>query len=207
MKNAKKIHIVDYGLGNIASVVNMFKKLGVGTVVTSDPKELLKSDKVLLPGVGAFGAAMGRIDTSSLTDILKEKAIIHQVPFLGICLGMQLLASGSEESPGVQGLGLIPGNTLRFPQRRKLKVPHMGWNYVSVVNPNNLTKGILPDSRFYFVHSYRVVVENPDSRMLATSYGNYFDSGICNGNIFGVQFHPEKSHKFGAALLRSFAEI
>jgi len=201
------VTIVDYGMGNIGSLVNMFRRIGVQSEVASDLRAINLASKIILPGVGAFGAAMGRIDDLGLREALRAKALEEQIPFMGICLGMQLLTRSSEESPGVKGLDLIPAETLRFPRFQELKVPHMGWNNVTVTHQTALTHLIPPEPRFYFVHSYYVKAEDPTDVVLRCHYGQDFDAGLNRGNIFGAQFHPEKSHKFGMALLKGFAEV
>jgi glutamine amidotransferase len=200
--------IVDYGMGNIGSLVNMFKRIGVATTVTAAPGEIARASKLLLPGVGAFDAAMTRIEQGGLLDVLQQKAMVERVPVLGVCLGMQLLTRGSEEGSR-PGLGWIPGLARRFrsdPQA-PLKVPHMGWNEVSRAASSPLTADLLPDSRFYFVHSYYVRVEDERHSILKTRYGVEFDAAVQRDNVFGAQFHPEKSHKFGLRLLESFARL
>lgn len=201
------VTIVDYGMGNIGSLINMFRRIGVQSEVVSDLRAIERARKIMLPGVGAFGAAMERIDALGLRSLLRAKALDEQIPFMGICLGMQLMTRGSEESPGVKGLDLIPADTLRFPPASGLKVPHMGWNEVSVNTPTALIAPLPPEPRFYFVHSYYVKADNPADVMLRCHYGQDFDAGLNRGNIFGAQFHPEKSHKFGMALLKGFAEV
>lgn len=201
------ITIVDYGMGNLGSILNMFKRIGVKAVVTTDPEVIRSAEKILLPGVGAFDVAMAHINNGSgLREILERKAKVECIPILGICLGMQLFTRGSEEGK-IAGLGWIPGETKRFPDQADLKVPHMGWNMVSASSPSCLTRNLPDESRFYFVHSYCVTVDNPRHSILKTHYGVEFESGIARDNIFGVQFHPEKSHTFGMQLLKNFAEL
>lgn len=207
MPSAQVVTIVDYGMGNIGSLINMFRRIGVQTEVASDLRSIGKARKIILPGVGAFGAAMERIDALDLRDVLCAKALDERIPFMGICLGMQILTRSSEESPNARGLGLIPADTVRFPHMHGLKVPHMGWNEVSVTHPIALTGDLPSASRFYFVHSYYVKADNPADVMLRCRYGPEFDAGLNRGNIFGAQFHPEKSHKFGMAFLKGFAGI
>jgi len=199
------ITLVDYGIGNLAAVQNMFRKIGVLCEVTSDLDKILKAEKLLLPGVGAFDAAMQRLTNTDLRRVLDEKVLIDKIPVIGICLGMQLLTRGSEEG-SLPGLNWIEANTVRFP-RSELKVPHMGWNNVVVSNSSRLTATFNHQHRFYFVHSYYVQVENENHSILKTTYGITFDSGIASDNIFGVQFHPEKSHGYGMHLLSNFAKI
>jgi len=202
------ITIVNYGLGNLGSVLNMLKKIGAKAVISSEPSEIEQADKLILPGVGHFDAAMKKIEESGLRNVLNKKALVDKIPVLGICLGMQILTKGSDEGT-LPGLGWIDAYTTKFdfPGNPELKVPHMGWNLVKVSNTSPLTEGFDDEFRFYFVHSYRVDVVNPADSILKTTYGVEYDSGIKNGNIYGVQFHPEKSHKFGMKLLSNFAAI
>ena len=207
MESSNIVTIVDYGMGNIGSLINMFRRIGVQSEVVSDLHSIERARKIILPGVGAFGAAMDRIDALDLRDILRAKALEEQVPFMGICLGMQLLTRSSEENPDAKGLDLIPANTVRFPRPLRLKVPHMGWNDVTVSKPTALTTPLPPEPRFYFVHSYYVQADDPGDVMLRCHYGQDFDAGLNRGDIVGAQFHPEKSHKFGMALLKGFADL
>ncbi len=202
------ITIVDYGMGNMGSLRNMFRHIDVAAQVTADPAVIATADKVLLPGVGAFDAAMERIGALGLGEPLRDHALQRRRPLLGICLGMQLLTDGSEEGDE-PGLGLIPATARRFPREMGLKVPHMGWNTVSRANPAPITDWMAdePETRFYFVHSYAVEVEDRADAMLTAHYGMDFDAGIRRDNIYGAQFHPEKSHRFGMALLRAFAAL
>jgi glutamine amidotransferase len=202
------ITIVDYGMGNLGSVLNMFKKVGAAARISSDLNEISKSEKILLPGVGAFDAAMQRITNTGMKEILTNKALVEQIPILGICLGMQLLTQGSEEGI-LDGLGWIKGKAYHFHNRidESLRVPHMGWNTSTIQNESPLTKNFEGELRFYFVHSYFVIADDPNYSMMKTTYGIQFDSALCQGNIFGAQFHPEKSHKFGMNLFQNFAKI
>ena len=201
------ITIVDYGMGNLGSMLNMFKRIGVKASITSDLKSISASEKMVLPGVGSFDAAMERItNTPGLRKVLDQKALHECIPVLGVCLGMQLLTRSSEEGQ-LPGLGWISGETQRFPRQNGLKVPHMGWNIANPYVPSPLTAGIDPEPRYYFVHSYFVQVDAPAHSLMRTSYGIEFDSAIGRDNIFGVQFHPEKSHRFGMQILNNFAEL
>lgn len=201
------INILDYGMGNIGSLVNMFGQLGEDIDVVSNNADVLKANKLVLPGVGSFKAAMQRInEMPGLREALDIKALKHQIPILGVCLGMQLLTESSQEGPA-DGLGWIPGTTKKFERIGEIKIPHMGWNEVSVVQQNKFTESINDESKFYFVHSYYVEVQNRQTSLLTTNHGIRFDSAICRENIFGVQFHPEKSHKHGLKLLGSFAKL
>ncbi len=200
------ITVVDYGMGNLGSILNMFKRIGVNAVITTDPEVVRSAEKILLPGVGSFDVAMNHINGSGLREILEQKAMVERIPILGICLGMQLFTRGSEEGE-LPGLGWIPGETKRFPGRPDLKVPHMGWNMVIPSTPSCLTRDLPEESRFYFVHSYCVTLDDPRHSILKTHYGVEFESGLARENIYGVQFHPEKSHKFGMQLLKNFAGL
>lgn len=204
------ITIVDYGMGNLGSIKNMFKYIGVEAEIQSDVDKIKKASKILLPGVGSFDTAMKKINESDLKEVLNEKALKEQVPVLGICLGMQLLTNASEEG-NLAGLGWIDAKTMSFKNRidKKYRIPHMGWNIVNKSNVSLLTNGFeeFDETRFYFVHSYFVKVENEKNSILKTSYGVEFDSAIQKDNIYGAQFHPEKSHKFGMKLFENFARI
>lgn len=202
------IAIVNYGLGNLGSILNMLKKIGVESTVSSDPDVIGGAEKIILPGVGHFDRAMALINHDGLKDILKEKALKHKTPILGICLGMQVLGQGSEEGE-IPGLGLIPARTIRFkfPNGDGLKIPHMGWNSVHRSTASALTRNFTGEERFYFVHSYHAQVEDESYSILKTEYGYPFDSAIQKENVFGVQFHPEKSHRFGMHLLETFARL
>lgn len=201
------ITIIDYGMGNLGSVLNMLKRIGVQGKISSDISEIESAEKILLPGVGAFDSAIQRIDDLGLRDVLIKKANVDKVPFLGICLGMQLLTDGSEEGQ-LKGLGLVTAETKKFRfDDRVLKIPHMGWNYVHHTNSSKLTEGFTNEFRFYFVHSYFVKCHEPSNILMQTEYGGRFDSIIQRDNVYGAQFHPEKSHKYGMRLLENFSKI
>jgi imidazole glycerol-phosphate synthase subunit HisH len=201
------ITIVDYGMGNLGSIQNMFKRIGVTSEITSDEEKIMAAKKILLPGVGAFDAAMERINHSGLDKILHQKAKEEKVPVLGICLGMQLLTKSSEEG-SLPGLGWIDAHTIKFNlPDTSLKIPHMGWNLVDIVRESPLIIDLPEDPRFYFVHSYFVQCNNPEDVLCTTNYGGYFHSIVQHNNIYGAQFHPEKSHKFGMKLLQNFSQI
>ena len=202
----KPILIVDYGMGNLGSVLNMLRRIGAPALISGSADDVLRADKIILPGVGAYDQAMRAIAASGLRTALEEKALVEKIPVLGICLGMQLLLDGSEEGRE-PGLGWISGKALRFPRIADLKVPHMGWNEVRPTRTSPLIQGLETDARFYFVHSYRVAVDRQEHTLLKTTYGLEFDSAIQAGNIYGAQFHPEKSHRFGKQLLKNFAEV
>jgi len=201
------ITIVNYGMGNLGSMLNMFKRIGVKARIESDPDVLHGSEKLVLPGVGAFDAAMQRINAvPGLREVLEHKALTECVPIMGVCLGMQLLTRSSEEGQ-LAGLAWIPGVTRRFPRQERLKVPHMGWNVAHPNTPSIITTGLDSEPRYYFVHSYYVQVDDPTHSLMRTHYGLDFDSAIGRDNIYGVQFHPEKSHRFGMQILKNFAEL
>ena len=202
------IAILDYKMINLGSVTNMLRHVGAKDVkVVTTPEELSKAQKIFLPGIGAFDNAMKNLADMNLIETLRHKALLEKVPVLGICLGMQLLTKSSEEG-SASGLGLIPARTLKFKfEDKKLKVPHMGWNRVICPNSGPLFDKTQNGSRFYFVHSYYVQCEKPENVMLATQYGLEFASGIVLDNIFGVQFHPEKSHSYGKEMFRRFLKI
>lgn len=204
------ITIIDYGMGNLGSIKNMFKYIGVESVIENDPDKIKNASKILLPGVGSFDTAMQKINENGLKEVLNEKALKEQVPVLGICLGMQLLTDSSEEGI-LGGLGWIGAKALSFKGRidTKYKIPHMGWNVVTQSNDSLLTASFetFEETRFYFVHSYFVQVDQQKHSILKTHYGLDFDSAIQKENIYGAQFHPEKSHKFGMKLFENFARI
>lgn len=202
------ITIINYGMGNLGSVQNMFKRIGVESQITGELDIIAKADKLLLPGVGAFDAAMEKINEGGFRQLLNRKVLEEKVPTLGICLGMQLLTNSSEEGK-LPGLGWIPAKTVKFAFENgsKLKVPHMGWNRVYEKNASLLIENLSAEPRFYFVHSYYVQAENPSHILTTTIHGVEFSSIIQKENIFGAQFHPEKSHKFGMKLLENFARL
>ena len=201
--------IIDYGLGNVNSVRNMLKKIGVSAQISRSPDDIRKAKKLILPGVGAFDTGMRNLHELGLIPVLEEQVFERSVPILGICLGMQLMSKSSEEGR-LPGLGWIDGNTKRFlldGANAHLPVPHMGWNEVAIAKPHWLSANLPANSRFYFVHSYHVDCANQDDVLLYANYGISFSAAICSRNVLGVQFHPEKSYKFGMALLESFARI
>ena len=202
------IIIVDYGMGNLGSIHNMFRVLNVDSKISSNIDEIKNASKLILPGVGSFDNAMKSLVKMKLVDVLNKKALIDKIPILGICLGMQLMLESSEE--GVEkGLGWVKGKVLNFKNQisTEKKIPHMGWNKIAISNDNLLTKDLLLNSKFYFVHSFFVKCELSENVILNTNYGLDFNSGIRNDNIYGVQFHPEKSHNFGKKLLENFSKI
>ena len=202
------ISVIDYGVANLGSMLNMLRKAGVEARAVSTPAEVQAADRIIRPGVGAFDAGMSALDSLGLVDVLRQRMGDDRVPTLGVCLGMQMLGSGSEEGKA-PGLGVIAGRCVRFrfDGPRALKVPHMGWNVVRATRPNGLLDDSDPDTRFYFVHSYHLVCDDTSDVLATTPYGSEFTSMIQRGNIWGAQFHPEKSHRFGMALLRNFARL
>jgi len=197
--------IIDYGVGNLASIRNMFKKIGTEALVTNDSAKIRAAEKIVLPGVGAFDHCMTMFNASGLREIVTKKALEDRTPTIGICVGLQMLMHGSEEGKE-PGLGWIKGQTIRFRQDRlgNLKIPHMGWTSVRSCKSSGLTEGFSEDTRFYFVHSYHVKLDDPQDELIAAEYGMEFTAGIEKDNILGVQFHPEKSHRFGMLLLNNF---
>lgn len=203
------IAVIDYGMGNIGSIRNMLSKIGVDVTVISDPDAIAAATRIILPGVGSFDHAMAKLRDMSLIEPLTARVIEDGVPFLGICLGMQLLTSGSDEGD-LPGLGWVAGRTRRFDFQdlpTTLPVPHMGWNTVQESQSDHRLLADLPnDARFYFVHSYYVECDSPVDIVATTEYGIRFASVIGRRNIAGVQFHPEKSHRFGMKVLSSFVK-
>ncbi|SNB45055.1 imidazole glycerol phosphate synthase subunit HisH [Geobacter sp. DSM 9736] len=202
------ITIIDYGMGNLGSIRNMLKKIGAESRISGDPSVVAESDKLILPGVGSFDAGIRNLSNSGLMQVLSERVTERKVPVLGICLGMQLMTRKSEEGT-LPGLGWVDAETVRFspPAGSTLKVPHMGWNTVTAAKESPLFSGAEPEERFYFVHSYYVRCLNREDVLLTAEHGQEFDAGFCCGNVAGVQFHPEKSHKFGMRFLRNFVEV
>jgi glutamine amidotransferase len=202
------ITIIDYRTGNLNSIRNMLKKIGAPSAVATSPDDVLRAGKLIIPGVGAFDAGMSRLEESGLIPSLNEAVRERHTPILGVCLGMQLLTTGSTEGT-LAGLGWIDADTVRFDQTKDpgLKVPHMGWNVASPAKPSPLLQDMPDEARFYFVHSYYVRCHNAEDRLLSVTHGaTTFDAAIEHGHIRGVQFHPEKSHRFGMWLLRNFVE-
>ena len=202
------ITIIDYKMGNLGSIVNMLKKIGSDAKISSDLSVIERSEKLILPGVGAFDTGMKNIAEMQLLPILEQKAFQDRVPILGICLGMQLMTKSSEEGQ-LKGLGWLQAKTIRFKFEKsdpKLRIPHMGWNFIKKTKDSSLLKEVDESFRFYFVHSYHVVCENPGDVLAVTNHGYDFTSMFQKDNIAGVQFHPEKSHKFGMRILKNFVE-
>lgn len=204
----KEITVVDYGAGNIGSVLNMIKRAGGVASASGNTGVLAQAPKLLLPGVGSFDSAIQKLEQLGLIEVLRERAGAG-VPLLGICLGMQLLSAGSEEGM-LPGLGLIPGRVKRFSfgdDQSSLKIPHMGWNQVVTSKKHALADGLEAGARFYFVHSYHYECQDSADELFKTHYGYDFTSGVQRGNVMGVQFHPEKSHRYGMQLIKNFVEM
>jgi len=202
------IQIIDAGLGNIASIQRMIEKVGRTAVSVMNPNQLDRGGKVILPGVGHFDEGMSRLTATGFADVLVDLGKSQNIHVMGICLGMQLLCRGSEEGD-LSGLGLVEADVtkFRFSAGSKLKVPHMGWNVVSASRENHLLPASAEEQRFYFVHSYKVVPDDPTITIGTANYGGEFCAAFQQGNVFGVQFHPEKSHRFGMELMRRFVEL
>jgi imidazole glycerol-phosphate synthase subunit HisH len=202
------ITIVDYGIGNLGSIYNMFKKIGIESRITGELDEIKKAEKLVLPGVGAFNHGMQNLADRKLIPVLTDKVLNRKVPILGLCLGMQLFTCKSEEGT-LPGLGWIDAETIAFRIQdlgSDFRIPHMGWNYVKIQRNSSLFGDTDETPSFYFVHSYHVVCHQPSDVIATTDYGYPFVSIFQHENIIGTQFHPEKSHKFGMRLLKQFAE-
>lgn len=200
------IGIIDYDAGNIKSVEKALHLLGQETVVTRDPEVLLKADKVILPGVGSFGQSMENLHKFGLVPVIHD--LVNQgTPFLGICLGLQLLFESSDETPGVEGLGILKGKILRIPSQEGLKIPHMGWNSLHLQNNGKLFEGIPEQTYVYFVHSYYLQAEDPSIVKATTEYSTCIHASVEKDNVFACQFHPEKSSRYGLQILDNFAKL
>jgi imidazole glycerol-phosphate synthase subunit HisH len=202
------IAVIDYKVGNLGSIQNMLKKIHVDFLVTSDPGEIEKADKLILPGVGSFGTGMRNLKDLGLREILDEMVLTRKTPILGICLGMQLFSKGSEEG-SASGLNWIDSEVLRFSfgSDQNLKVPHMGWVFPKICKESRLFISMYDDPKFYMVHSYYMHVADPNDILATAIYGIEYAAAVEKGNIIGVQFHPEKSHKYGMKLLKNYAEM
>lgn len=198
--------IIDYDAGNIKSVEKALRYLGQEAVITREPDTILKAEGVILPGVGAFGDAMEKLHAYGLTEVIR-RCVAEGTPFMGICLGLQLLFESSEESPGVEGLHILEGKIVRIPSRSGLKIPHIGWNNLSFPNKGKLFQGIPENSYVYFVHSYYLQAADPGIVTAATEYGTYIHASVEKDNVFACQFHPEKSSDTGLQILRNFIAV
>jgi glutamine amidotransferase len=202
----KVITVLDYDAGNIKSVEKAIISLGETAVITRDRDTILKADKVILPGVGAFGDAMEKLKSYGLVEVINE-VVKNNTPFLGICLGLQLLFESSEETPGVEGLGILKGKIVKIPDNKGLKVPQIGWNSLKYPNKGRLFKGIKEDSYVYFVHSYYLQADEPEIVTATTEYATFIHASVEKGNVFACQFHPEKSSDVGLQILKNFIEL
>jgi glutamine amidotransferase len=203
------IVIVDYQTGNLASIVNMLKKNNTEAVISSDINIIQKAEKLILPGVGAFDYGMQKLKESGLIEVLNHKVLVEKTPVLGICLGVQLFTKRSEEGK-LEGLGWIDAETVRFKptqMSQDLRIPHMGWCDVQTTRSSRLFTEMFDEPRFYFVHSYHLQCKSAEDNLIEANYGYRFTAGVEHENIVGVQFHPEKSHKFGMKLLKNFVDL
>jgi imidazole glycerol-phosphate synthase subunit HisH len=204
-----EITIVDFGMGNLGSIPNMLKRLGATARITSDPTEIAKAGKLILPGVGSFDAAMRNIESRGFIPVLRQKAFDERIPILGLCLGMELLADRSDEGR-LPGLGWVPGTVVRFDPTvtdPPLRVPHMGWNTLVTRMDIPLLRDLGDEARFYFAHSYHFVCDDPMDIAATTMYGSEFTCAVQRDNVMGIQFHPEKSHRFGLRVFANFLAL
>ena len=201
------ITIVDLGIGNVGSIKNMIHKLGKYSIITNRDEDIYNATMLIFPGIGSFDNAITKLNELRIKNVLEEKVLSERIPFLGICLGMQLLAEGSQEG-SLPGLGWVNGYVKKFTNSHDLKVPHMGWNNISIKKESKLfTNSFDEDRRFYFVHSYHFDCENEDDVLCTSRYGIEFTSAVQKKNIYATQFHPEKSHTNGIQLLKNFYYI
>ena len=200
------IAIIDYDAGNIKSVEKAFQYLGEETVLSRDRDEILSADKVVLPGVGAFGDAMNKLKDYNLVNTIYD-VVDKKIPFLGICLGLQLLFESSDETPGVSGLGILPGNILRIPDKPGYKIPHIGWNSLELTNNGRLFDGVAENAYVYFVHSYYLKARDEEMVKASTEYVTHIHASVEKDNVFACQFHPEKSGDVGLKILSNFAKL
>lgn len=198
--------MIDYDAGNIRSVEKALQLLGEEVIITRDPEKILAADRVILPGVGAFGDAMEKLHAYQLVDVIRQ-VVKRGTPFLGICLGLQLLFERSEESPGVEGLGILKGEILRIPDAEGVKIPHIGWNSLQFPNRGRLFEGIEEDSYVYFVHSYYLRAQEASIVTAVTEYGTGIHASVEKDNVFACQFHPEKSGRVGLKILSNFLAV
>ena len=200
------VAIIDYDAGNIKSVEKALLHLGEEVIITRDREQILNSDKVILPGVGAFGDAMEKLRSYGLDKVIYE-VVERKIPFLGICLGLQLLFEKSDETPGVKGLGILPGEILRIPDKEGIKIPHMGWNSVKIKENARIFKDVPQDSYVYFVHSYYLKAGREEDVAATTEYSTLIHAAEEHDNVFACQFHPEKSSEIGLKILKNFVEL
>ena len=200
------VAIIDYDAGNIKSVEKALLHLGEEVIITRDREQILNSDKIILPGVGAFGDAMEKLRSYGLDKVIYE-VVERKIPFLGICLGLQLLFEKSDETPGVKGLGILPGEILRIPDKEGIKIPHMGWNSVKIKENARIFKDVPQDSYVYFVHSYYLKAGREEDVAATTEYSTLIHAAVEHDNVFACQFHPEKSSEIGLKILKNFVEL
>ena len=200
------VAIIDYDAGNIKSVEKALLHLGEEVIITRDREQILNSDKVILPGVGAFGDAMEKLRSYGLDKVIYE-VVERKIPFLGICLGLQLLFEKSDETPGVKGLGILPGEILRIPDKEGIKIPHMGWNSVKIKENARIFKDVPQDSYVYFVHSYYLKAGREEDVAATTEHSTLIHAAVEHDNVFACQFHPEKSSEIGLKILKNFVEL
>ena len=200
------IAIIDYDAGNIRSVEKAMAKLGQEVWITRDRERIMNADKVILPGVGSFGDAMAHLREYNLVEVIKD-VVAEKKPFLGICLGLKLLYESSEETPGVEGLGILKGKILKIPEQKDLKIPHMGWNSLHLQNDGRLFRGIEQNPYVYFVHSYYLKAGEEETVKATTEYSVNIHASVEKDNVFACQFHPEKSGDLGLQILKNFAEL
>lgn len=202
------ISVIDYGVSNLGSMLNMLRRIGVETTLVSTPADLALATKIILPGIGAYDQGVAALSERGLDTALRDMVIGRRVPLLGVCLGMQLLGESSEEGVA-RGLGFVPAKCVRFQSKADapIKVPHMGWNTVRFLRVSKLSQDLGDDARFYFVHSYQMICGRPSDALAVTQYGGEVTAMVEFENIYGAQFHPEKSHRFGMQILKNFAEI
>lgn len=202
------IVIIDIGMGNLGSIQNMLKKINCPSIISSDPEDIQSAEKLILPGVGSFDSVIKKIENLQIRELLDAQVIREKKPILGICLGIQMFTKESEEGI-LPGLGWIDAKTVRFSSstNQNLKIPHMGWNTIRLHKDSPLFSELPPDPRFYFVHSYHVACSDTSDILSTTQYGYDFVSAIQKNNIYGTQFHPEKSHKYGMKIFKNFIEL
>lgn len=203
------ITIIDYGSGNIRAIANIYEKLNVKYAIAQTPEEVVGAEKIFLPGVGAFDETISRLDSTGFREVLDREVLVNHVPIIGICVGMQILAESSEEG-NLKGLGYIKGRVRKFDKNlliTKPKLPHLGWNSIEIKRESPMLNTIDPEFGFYFLHSYYFDCSNESDILTTTDYGHSFASAVNHGNVYGIQFHPEKSHHNGVSLLHNFAKL